>query len=319
MMNRFVVTGGAGFIGSHLVDELINRQLGRITVVDDLSRGSMCNMNPAAELSQVDLRYCELDTTNSVVFHLAAKVTGIHYNMSHHLQMMTDNLAINCGMVHTIQNYRPAAVIWVSTACVYPHNAPVPTPECAGEMCNPEPTNFGYGVAKWVGEQQAKYIYKELGIPVITVRFFNAFGPRDYYDEETSHVAPALIKRVVDGEDPLVVWGSGNQTRALVDARDIAKSLVDLYEHMDVAAGKVVNIGHEYDISIGGLAKLIATLCDKPNLKIVFDKSKPEGYSRRAADSTLLYELTGHVPDRPIANSLRDMVKEYRHNVESSC
>lgn len=361
---KTVVAGGYGFIASHLIDRLASLHA-NIRIVDDHSRGRQDNIFGALEqvvmddhqmpvlLSGVDdVMLCG----NEIVFHLAAKVTGIHYNLSHNLDMLQSNIDVNSMVVRACINAKPKLLVWVSTACIYPHDAPVPTPESYGDICNPEPTNFGYGVAKWVGEQQAKYLCKEYGIPTIIVRFFNAFGPRDYYDRATSHVAPALIRRVMEGEDPLVVWGSGEQTRVFVDARDIAKALAMLTEMADQKLDDivhascridgisdiacvpveyvkdvlktaviqefpwVVNIGHSREISIADLAYTIVDIAHdkysitKPN--VVFDTSKPDGYPRRAADTTHLESLIDWVPDTPLKTTLKDMFEDYLRQKE---
>lgn len=324
--NQFdtVVTGGAGFIGSHLVDLLVN-QGANVTVLDDLSRGAY--VHPGTTFEKCDLQEWSPELPGgSVVFHLAAKVTGIEYNRHNHYDMLSSNLGINTLVCDVVRQCRPRLFVFVSTACVYPHDAPVPTPESAGEVCEPEPTNRGYGLAKWVGEQAAGYLWTEHHIPTIIVRFFNAFGPRDYYDEETSHVAPALIKRVLDGENPVVVWGTGSQSRALVDARDIALALswiaeagIDLFSEVLQVGNPpafvgvpVFNIGHQREITIRELAETIVRLSGRDGVDLVFDTTKPDGYPRRAADTTRLSQLLGWVPDTPLEITLTDMIEDYR-------
>lgn len=315
---RIAITGGCGFIGSHLV-ELLHETYpdARLDLYDDLSRGHNI---PAFEhtLYNLDLRYDLPDLERcDLVFHLAAKVTGIQYNRNHHFEMLMDNNAINTMIARALWRDQEdiGRVIWVSTACVYPHDAPVPTPESWGDIGNPEPTNWGYGVAKWTGEQMARFLWEEQRLALTTVRFFNAFGPRDYYDTETSHVAPALIRRVLEGQDPLVVWGTGNQSRVLVDARDIARALVKLAE-CPGAVGETVNIGHTREISISTLARTISVMSYELGYiekmpSVYFDKSKPDGYARRAADTTKLERLIGYVPNTPLEDTLRDMIREY--------
>jgi nucleoside-diphosphate-sugar epimerase len=258
-------------------------------------------------------------SSDDVVWHLAAKVTGIEYNRHNQYDMLRSNMAINYNVIESVRRQKPRLFVYVSTACVYPHDAPVPTPEGAGDIGNPEPTNHGYGVAKWLGEQMVKHLHVEHNIPCIIVRFFNALGTRDYYDCETSHVAPALIRRVVEGENPVTVWGTGNQTRALVDAKDIVRALVMLhdkaltpeawYSHKNISP-IIVNIGHEREVSIRELAETIVRLCGK-DVEINFDTSKPDGYPRRAADTTLLRSLIGWVPDTPLEDTLDVMIEEF--------
>lgn len=311
-----IITGGAGFIGSHLVDALVLRGE-QVKVIDDFSRGSMENIRESMQTGQVEVKVMNLENKrfplrlDDTVWHLAAKVTGIEYNRYHQYDMLRTNLAINYNVIESVRRQKPRLFVYVSTACVYPHDAPVPTPESAGDIGNPEPTNHGYGIAKWVGEQMVKHLSREHNVPCVIVRFFNAFGERDYYDKETSHVAPALIRRVLDGEKPLTVWGSGNQTRALVDAKDIARALLKVAEFYPMGEPLIVNIGHEREISIRELAETIVRICDVET-EIVFDTSRPDGYPRRAADTTLLKKLIDWVPDTPLEDTITAMVKEYR-------
>lgn len=320
-----IVTGGAGLIGSHLVDALV-ADGGEVRVIDNFIRGSMENLRGSMRTGLVTVKTMNLESggipilPSDVVWHLAAKVTGIEYNRHNQYDMLQSNLAMNYNVIESVRRGKPKLFVYVSTACVYPHDAPVPTPESAGDVGDPEPTNHGYGVAKWLGEQMVKHLTIEHNVPCVIVRFFNAFGERDYYDEATSHVAPALIRRVMEGENPVTVWGSGNQTRALVDAEDIATALVRLHDFMvtpqTLYEGKypcpiIVNIGHEREVSIRELAETIVRLCGK-DVELEFDTSKPDGYARRAADTTLLRRLIGWVPDTPLEDTLERMVREFQ-------
>jgi GDP-L-fucose synthase len=147
------------------------------------------------------------------------------------------------------------------------------------------------------------------------VRFFNAIGVNDYYDD-SSHVAPALIRKAHE-QDKLVVWGSGNQTRALVDARDIAWALIALAEsdHPRTKSGKPINIGHEHDISMKDLAHMILDIAglDKD---VVFDTTMPDGYPKRAANITWLREIVGEPKHTPLETSLEDMIADYKRQVD---
>lgn len=313
-----IVTGGAGFIGSHVVDELVKRGA-RVLVIDDMRRGSVDNLKQAAAAGKVriverdivhaGLLYWQSDT---VVFHMAARVTNIQSNRHDHMGMLQDNLEVNFAAIEAMRMYHTRAAVLCSTVCVYPHDAPIPTPESAAWPLHPEETNEGYGLAKGILEKQGEFLCNEYKIPTVVTRFSNAIGLRDYYDYESSHVVPALIRRILEGEDPLRVWGSGNQTRVFVDARDLAYALVNLAGTEAAQDARPVNIGHQLEISIRDLALMIAEACGKPDISIEFDTSYPDGHARRAVDNTRLRDLIGWVPDRPLEETIADMVAEFR-------
>lgn len=316
---KVLVTGGAGMIGSHLVERLLEHDA-NVEILDNLRRGRVENVPKDYRCSiwRVQLGLpCKNQITltrkalkdKDVVFHLAAQVTGIGYNINHNYQILMENLVINQAITQAVASERPGRFIFISTSCVYPHDAPVPTPEHIGDVCNPEATNRGYGIAKWVGEQQAKALH-EIGIPSGIVRFFNGFGPRDYYDEETSHVVPALLRRFLEGKNPIVIWGTGGQTRTFVDCRDLAKGAMIVAEKG--CDGEATNIGHQRETSIRELAYIIKGLTES-DAKIVFDRGMPDGYPRRAADTSRFRNMSnGWEPDTPLVKTLLDMIIDYK-------
>lgn len=312
---RVIVTGGAGFIGSHLVDALLERGA-EVVVIDDLSRGHIENLvgwHERLTLYRANLRtFSPPLKPSDVVFHLAARVTNIQANRHDHLGMLQDNVILNWQMAEAVRRAAPLLYVPVSTVCVYPHDAPVPTPESAGWPMAPEPTNEGYGLAKGIQEKQGAYLCQELGIPVLVPRFSNAIGERDYYDTASSHVVPALIRRVMEGESPLRVWGSGEQTRVFVDAADIAEALVRLAETPAAHDGQPVNIGHGREISIRRLVHEVLAACEVAGRKVEFDTSKPDGHKRRAVDTSRLRSLIDWEPPTLLEETLAKMVGEYR-------
>src|SRR3989338_7010204 len=172
------------------------------------------------------------------------------------------------------------------------------TPKCQlpnrkGSVGSPEPTNEGYGLAKLMGERLAKYYTREKNMEVVIGRPFNAYGARDHFDEATSHVIPALMKRILDGQDPVPIWGSGNQSRVFVHAKDIARGMMLLAEK--APAGEPGNIGHAAEGTINQLFDLICRVVGR-HPKPFYDTTKPDGYPRRAADATRLRQITGFVP-----------------------
>lgn len=313
-----VCTGAAGFIGSHLVDALVADGQ-HVTVLDSLTRGHMENLDGAFKTGQVEFCLADIETKGiptfdcDILWHLAAKVAGIEYNRTHQYEMLQANLNINYKAIEAAKRIKPGLFVFASSACIYPADAPVPTPEEVGEICNPEPTNHGYGVSKWVGEQMAKHLALEHGIPTVIVRFFNAIGPRDHYDPEHSHVVPALIRRVLEGENPIKVWGTGQQSRVFVDARDIAKILLLIEKRLygNHQGYTILNVGHDREITIADLVDLIIRKAGKQN-GYLFDETKPDGHRRRAADVTKLKALIGEIPHTPLAITLADMVNEFK-------
>ena len=315
---RVMVTGGAGFIGSHLVEELVQGGA-KVRVADNFERGKKENLKAVMgdiEFMEIDLRSLENSRKASrdmeVVFNLAAKVTGIEYNRDHQTDMFENNMLLQQFPLQAASLEGVPRFMQLSTACIYPHDSKVPTPEEEGERGGPEPTNSGYGWAKRMGEKLAKWYAKETSMEIGIVRPFNAYGPRDYYDTATSHVIPALIKKVMDGNNPVEVWGSGNQKRVFVHARDFALGLKLLGEKFPKP--EPVNLGHDVMYSIKELLEKIQELTGIKNPPH-FDTNMPEGYPERSADTTLLKKATdGFVPTISLEEGLKEMIEWYREN-----
>lgn len=305
-----MVTGGAGFIGSYLSELLVNEGA-RITVADNLVRGTRSRLHTIIKKIRF-LRLDLFDTKNclkacqkqDVVLNLAAKVTGIEYNRFHMADMFESNMKLQMNVLHAASECRVKRFLQVSTACVYPHDARVPTPETEANRAAPEATNEGYGYAKFMGEKLAQYYAKEKKMHVVIGRPFNAYGPRDHFNEGTSHVVPAIMKRVLDGDDPVVIWGTGKQSRALVHAKDVARGMMVVTEK--APAGCPINIGHDKEVTIEELFKIICRVVGRfPKVK--WDTSKPDGYFRRAADTALLIRTTGFVPSISLEAGIQEM------------
>lgn len=312
---KVLVTGGAGFIGSYLT-ELLAAENAQITVADNLKRGSKSRIKHLLQkirLETVDLldpKNCrEVCEGQEMVLNLAAKVTGIEYNRFHMADMFETNMKIEMNMMHAAAECGVRRFLQISTACVYPHDAKVPTPEPEGDRGSPEPTNEGYGWAKRMGERLAEYYSRETKMQVAVARPFNAYGPRDHFDEKTSHVIPAIMKRVLDGEDPVVLWGSGNQSRAFVHARDVARGMMLIAEKAPAATP--INIGHDKEVTLKELFQVICKVIGKFP-KPYFDTTKPDGYPRRSADTALLRKITGFVPATSLEDGIREMLEAFR-------
>ena len=307
---RIVVGGGCGFVGSYLVPVLIARGA-RVTVVDNFENGpsSLAESDRKnVEIVEGDLgdrQTCDRVLRGCDLFiNLAAKASGVGFSRTHHGEMLIDNLL--CGVVPL----RSAAaqgvprVVVTSSSCVYPDDAPVPTPELDPFLRSPEAVNEGYGWAKRAQELAAGYLAREYGLRVTVLRPFNLYGANyPWRSAEKAHVVPSLMKRVLDGEDPLVVWGSGEQRRNLLHGSDAAEIIARVIES---GAEEPVNIGYEDATSV---AELVTLICDvtRRHPAIVFDRSRPDGAPRKAADATRLRALTGNYEPRV---SLRQGIEE---------
>lgn len=309
---KVLVTGGCGMMGSYVTEFLVKAGT-RVRVADNLSRGSkefIRGVLDSIEFFQDDLldleacrRVCK---GQEIVLNLAAKVTGIEYNRTHQREMFETNFLLQRNVIHAAAECGANRFLQVSTACIYPHDALVPTPESEGSRGAPEPTNEGYGWSKRMGEQLAKYYTRETEMECVIIRPFNAYGPRDNFIEAESHVIPALIHRILRGDNPVEIWGSGNQKRVFVHARDIAKGMILVTEKAPPA--EPVNIGHDRMVTIKELFETICRVLGKsPEPR--FDAAKPEGYPARAADTTKLRALTGFIPSISLEEGIREMLE----------
>lgn len=316
---KVLVTGGAGFIGSHLV-ELLVKKGAQVTVVDNLENGSLDNLKKVKDkikFFKKDLRILkeakEVCYGQEIVFNLAARVGGIEYNKKHPGTMFRDNILINTTVLEAARQARVERFLVVSSACVYPRFCSVPTPEIEGFKGVPEPTNEGYGWAKRMSEVQGRLYAQEFGMKISIVRPYNTYGPRDHFEPEKSHVIPALIKRVFDGEDPLIVWGSGNQTRAFLYVSDLVRGMVQAIEKYPKP--DPINLGTDEEIKIKDLVNLIIKLSGR-NPKIIFDTLRPEGQPRRNCDTRKAKEKIGFKAKVKLRKGLKKTIEWYKDETE---
>jgi nucleoside-diphosphate-sugar epimerase len=308
--SRVLVGGGCGFLGSYLVPRLV-RAGARVTVVDNLESGEIRALDPIqADLTLIrgDLRersVCdEVLRGHDLFINLAAKASGVGFSSTHHGEMFVHNVL--CGLVplEAAAHHNVPHVVMTSTSCIYAEDAPIPTPELDAFVGQPERINEGYGWAKRVHELAAGYFTRERGMKITVLRPFNLYGAKyPWRSTEKAHVIPALVKRVLDGEDPLVVWGSGEQRRNFLHGEDAAEVITRV-----IAGGAEgpVNIGYEDDTRIADLVTLICDVTGR-HPRIVFDRSRGDGQARKSADATRLRELTDNYQPRI---SLRDGIEE---------
>ena len=319
---RILVGGGCGFFGSYLVPTLVEAGA-RVSVVDNLENGELSALDEVrSEVTfvEADLRdraSCDRLVRDVDIFlNLAANASGVLFSRTHHGDMLVDNVL--CGLVplqaaarHTVPH-----VVLTSTSCVYADEVQVPTPEMDPFVGKPESVNEGYGWAKRIHELAGGYYARERGLKVTILRPFNLYGGKyPWRSNERAHVIPSLVKRVLDGEDPLVVWGSGEQRRNFLHGRDAAEVTMRI-----IAGGAEgpVNVGYEDDTRIADLVTLICDVTGR-HPKVVFDRSKPDGLARKSADATRLRSLTGqYEPQVSLRAGIEEMVDWYRRTFASA-
>lgn len=292
-------------------------------VVDNLESGDVEHL--AEVVSQVefvegDLRepsVCRRVTTDmDTVINLAARAYGIGYGRTHQGEYLVRNLMVGVGLLEAAAENGVRRYLIVSSSCVYPDDCPIPTPELDVFTRKPELANEGYGWAKRMQELAGMYYARESDMKVVIVRPFNFYGANyRWRSAEKAHVVPSLVKRVLDGEDPLVVWGSGRQRRNLLHGSDGTRAMLLVMEKEFV--GEPVNVGTEDEIDMSGLVSLICSLSGR-SPEVIFDLSKPEGRVRKCADSRLLRKTIGDFrPQISLEEGIAEMLEWYKRNFEN--
>lgn len=320
---RYLITGGAGFIGSHLSDALLS-QGHQVTILDDLSTGSMTNIKHLKD--KKGYKYVidtimnkpllsELIDGSDVVVHLAAAV-GVKLIVESPVRTMELNIK-GTELVLECANKKRKKVLIASTSEVYGKSTKVPFHEDGDMVIGPPHIGrWAYACSKAIDEFLALAYWKEKKLPVVVVRLFNTVGPRQ--TGQYGMVIPNFVRQALSGQ-PITVFGDGTQRRCFTHVLDVVGALVALSQEPK-AVGRVFNIGSANEISIGNLAKLVKkmTKSSSPIKRLSYDEAYGEGFEdmpRRVPDISRVGKTVGYKPKRGIDAILKDVI-EYQRGVD---
>ena len=304
---RILVTGGAGFLGKQVVEQLCQAgaSADKITVVR------------SRDYDLRQLEHCQRAVDQQdVVVHLAAHVGGIGLNREKPAELFYDNLMMGTQLIHSAYEAGVQKFVCVGTICAYPKFTPVPFKE--EDLWNgyPEETNAPYGIAKKALLVQLQSYRQQYGFNGIYLLPVNLYGPEDNFDPKSSHVIPALIRKVHEaqerGEAQIPVWGDGSPTREFLYSTDAARGIVMGTQFYNDS--EPVNLGTGDEISIKDLIELICELMGY-NGELVWETDKPNGQPRRCLDTQKAIEQFGFLAEMQFRHGLQNTIEWYRQSL----
>lgn len=291
-----LVTGGLGFIGSHLVDELLKRGVEKVIIVDDLSKGSIEHLK---KWQGKNVMFKRIDLTkelivneareSDIIFHLAAKIGGIKYFHKYPATILRDNLLMAINVFESARLANVDRVVCISSSMVFEKSQIFPLSEDLIEVIPPPMSSYGF--SKLAGEYIARAYSEEYGVKYVIVRPFNVYGPGEMPGDEPgiAHVIPDLVKKVVEGQYPLEIFGDGRQTRSFTYITDAIEGILLVAEK---AVNDDYNLGSDEETRIIDLAKTIWELCGKKEeFRVKFLPSLKYDVRRRVPDITKVKKL----------------------------
>ena len=305
---RVVVTGGAGFLGSFLVEHLRAKDC-RAVVVPRSKDYDLVEMDAVRRLYA--------DAKPDVVIHLAARVGGIGENQANPGRFFYDNLMMGTQLIEVGRRLGIKKFVAIGTICAYPKYAPIPFKEDDLWAGYPEETNAPYGLAKKMMLVQSQAYRQQYGFNSIVLFPVNLYGPRDNFDLQTSHAIHALIRKCAEaqqnGKPEIVLWGDGTPTREFLYVEDAAEGILLAAEQYNDSLP--LNLGTGEEISIKTLAGIIAAEVGFHG-RILWDPTKPNGQPRRCLDVSRIKQTIGFQPTHSLRDGLKKTIQWYRANLD---
>lgn len=309
--SRVLITGGAGFIGSELVRQVVAQSPAQTIVVDNLVNGKRENLEELLTAGKVELvvadirdrdRMAELMSGVDIVFHLAC--LGVRHSIHSPIENHQVNATATLELLIAARAAGVSRFVYVSSSEVYGTARWVP-------MTEEHPTwpMTVYGSAKLAGECYTRAFFETYGYPTVVVRPFNAYGPRCHHQGDSGEVIPKFLLRSMAGQ-PMVILGDGTQTRDFTYVSDTASGIM-MAGLNDAAIGQTINLGSGFEIAVNDLAREIAAIVDRTDINIIHDEPRPGDVLRLYADSTRSYELLGFKPHVSLQEGLVELKKWY--------
>ncbi len=304
---KIIVTGGSGFLGSHVIDQLRNKGCKEVIV----PRSKDYDLRQAKAIIRLLTGH-----KPDIIIHLAAVVGGIGANRENPGKFFYDNLIMGTQLMEQARLFGVKKFVAIGTICAYPKFTPVPFKEEDIWEGYPEETNAPYGLAKKMMLVQSQAYRQQYGFNSIYLLPVNLYGERDNFEPTSSHVIPALIKKCCDAiknrDKEIIVWGTGKATREFIYAQDAAEAILLATEKYEES--EPVNIGSGMEISIQELVEKIAGFTGFSG-SIVWDAGKPDGQPRRCLDTSRAYKAFGFKAKTNFDDGLKNTIQWYRENL----
>lgn len=303
---KILITGGHGFIGQWVIHNLIKKRgLNKDQIIiPDAEKDDIRNINNCLRLIK--------DNQIDVVIHMAAIIGGVGFSQKFPASQYYNNILMDLQIVEAAKECCVKKIVLVSSACAYPRDAIYPLTEDQLWTGLPQETNLAYGIGKRIMTIQADAYRKQYGTNIAVVIPNNAYGPGDNFHEEYSHVIPALIRKCLNGNNPLIVWGDGTPTRDFLYVKDFAEGVLLAAERSD--GRSPVNLGTGQETSIKNLVELIKKITGH-NGKVIYDTTKPNGQPRRSVNIKMAQQLLGFKPRYTLEQGLIETITWYKKQI----